>query len=188
MTEPLDIRTRAELRLWYEENHAAAKEMFIPCSRAKDGKPGMLRYLDAVEEALCFGWIDSTTHSKDGVLYQRFSPRRSGGEFSALNWARCQRLERLGLMTDAGRAAIPSDIEQRLIPKADIIAALKADPAVWKNFQSFPPLYRSIRVWNIERSRKRPDEFSRMLSNLIEHTRAGKMYGDWNDGGRLLEL
>ena len=90
-------------------------------------------------------------------------------------------------MTDAGRAVIPADIERRLIPKADIIAALKTDPIVWKNFKSFPPLYQNIRIWNIERSRKNPAVFDRMLSNLIAHTRKGKMYGDWNDGGRLLE-
>lgn len=187
MMEPLHVTTREELRRWYEENHDTAAEMVIPCSRAKVDKPGIIRYLDAVEEALCYGWIDSSTKSIDGVFYQRFSPRRKSGEFSALNWARCQRLEKLGLMTDAGRAVIPADIERRLIPKADIIAALKADPIVWKNFKSFPPLYQSIRIWNIERSRKNPAVFNRMLSNLIAHTRKGKMYGDWNDGGRLLE-
>ena len=90
-------------------------------------------------------------------------------------------------MTDAGRAAIPADIEQRLIPKEDIIAALKANKTVWRNFKSFPPLYQSIRIWNIERIRKNPPVFDRMLANLIEHTRKGEMYGDWNDGGRLLE-
>jgi len=187
MTEPTYITTRAELRHWYEDNFATAKEIVIPCHKAKADRPGVIRYLDAVEEALCFGWIDSRTLSKDGIFYQRFSPRRKGGEFSALNWARCQRLERLGLMTDAGRDAIPSDMEQRLAPKADILSALKADPLVWDHFQSFPPLYQSIRTWNIERSRKHPDVFRRMLGNLIEQTRAGKMYGDWNDGGRLLE-
>lgn len=185
MAEVLSISTRAELRRWYENNHASAKEMVIPCSKAKTDKPGIIRYLDAVEEALCFGWIDSSTYSKDGIFHQRFSPRRKNSEFSALNWARCQRLERLGLMTDAGRAAIPADIEQRLIPKEDIISALKEDPIVWENFRSFPPLYQSIRVWNIERSRKSPELFGRMLARLIEQTRAGKMYGDWNDGGRL---
>jgi len=187
MIEPLFITTRAELRRWYETNSATAKEMVIPCHKAKSDKPGIIRYLDAVEEALCFGWIDSTTCSKDGIFYQRFSPRRKNSEFSALNWARCQRLERLGLMTDAGRAVIPADIVQRLVPKPDIVAALRADSSVWENFQSFPPLYRNIRIWNIERSRKRPEEFGRMLARLIEQTREGKMYGDWTDGGRLLE-
>lgn len=186
MIEPLNISTREELRKWYEANHATAREMLLPCSRARIAKPGIIRYLDAVEEALCFGWIDSATCSRDGVFCQRFSPRRKGGEFSALNYARCQRLERLGLMTEAGRAAIPQGVEQRYIPSKDIVDALKADPQVWENFMNFPPLYRSIRVWNIERTRKHPETFSRMLSNLIAHTRKGEMYGEWNDGGRLL--
>lgn len=186
MIEPFHITTREELCRWYEENHDTAAEMVIPCSKTKDVKPGVVRYLDAVEEALCFGWIDSTTKSVDGVFYQRFSPRRKSSEFSALNWARCKRLEKLGLMTDAGRAAIPADIEKRLMPKEDILAALKADQIVWKNFRSFPQLYQSIRIWNIECSRKNPAVFDRMLANLIDHSRKGEMYGDWNDGGRLL--
>ena len=187
MIEPLHITTRAELRRWYEQNHDSAPEMVLPCHRGKTDKPGIIRYLDAVEEALCFGWIDSSIYTKDGIFHQRFSPRRKTSEFSAQNYARCKRLERLGLMTDAGRAAIPVDIEQRLIPKPDIIAALKADPAVWQNFQSFPPLYQQIRLWNVERRRRYPKEFDTLLRNLIEHTRKGQMYGDWNDGGRLLE-
>ena len=58
---------------------------------------------------------------------------------------------------------------------------------VWQNFQSFPPLYRQIRLWNVERRRRYPKEFDSLLRNLIAHTRKGQMYGDWNDGGRLLE-
>ncbi len=69
MIEPLHITTREELRCWYEENHDTAAEMVVPCSRAKTDKPGIIRYLDAVEEALCFGWIDSSTYTVDGVLY-----------------------------------------------------------------------------------------------------------------------
>ena len=187
MIEPLHITTREELRRWYEQNHDSAPEMVLPCHRGKTDKPGIIRYLDAVEEALCFGWIDSSTKSIDGVFYQRFSPRRKTSEFSAQNYARCKRLERLGLMTDAGRTAIPTDINQRLIPKPDIIAALKADTVVWQNFQSFPLLYQQIRIWNVERRRRYPKEFDTLLHNLIEHTRKGQMYGDWNDGGRLLE-
>ena len=187
MIEPLHITSREELRRWYEQNHDSAPEMVLPCHKGKAERPGIIRYLDAVEEALCFGWIDSSTKSIDGVFHQRFSPRRKSSEFSAQNYARCKRLERLGLMTDAGRAVIPTDIEQRLIPKPDIIAALKADPKVWQNFQSFPPLYRQIRIWNVERRRRYPKEFGTLLHNLIEHTRKGQMYGDWDDGGRLLE-
>ena len=186
MIEPLYITTREQLRCWYEQNHDSAPEMAIACHKGKTERPGIIRYLDAVEEAICFGWIDSSTKSIDGVFYQRFSPRRKSSEFSALNYARCKRLERLGLMTEAGRAAIPADINQRLLPKQDIIAALKADPLVWQNFQSFPPLYQQIRIWNVERRRRYPKEFESILHNLIEKTRKGQMYGDWNDGGRLL--
>jgi uncharacterized protein YdeI (YjbR/CyaY-like superfamily) len=72
-------------------------------------KPDTLPYLDIVEEALCFGWIDSTLKRlPDGRLAQRLSPRRKGSNWTELNRARCKELEERGLMTDAGRAALNS--------------------------------------------------------------------------------
>jgi uncharacterized protein YdeI (YjbR/CyaY-like superfamily) len=71
-------------------------------------KPDTLPYLDIVEEALCFGWIDSTLKKlPDGSLAQRLSPRRKGSHWTDLNLQRCRDLESQGLMTEAGRKAIP---------------------------------------------------------------------------------
>jgi uncharacterized membrane protein YdjX (TVP38/TMEM64 family) len=92
-----------------------------------------LRYGDAVEEALCFGWIDSTVKAGEGVMWRRFSPRRKRSPWTELNKERCRRLERLGLMTDAGRAVLPN---MDFHIDDDVLVALQGDEAVWQNFQT----------------------------------------------------
>ena len=94
----------------------------------KKGKPvekGVFYYIDAVEVALCYGWIDSSQKVIDGVRYQRFSPRRKNSKWTELNKERVRRLEKLGLMTDAGRSVLPNmDVNSYKIDK-DIVNALK---------------------------------------------------------------
>ena len=88
-------------------------------------------YIDAVEEALCFGWIDSTTKRlPDGTTAQRLCPRRPRSVWSELNKERCRRLERLGLMTDAGRAVLPDMSDSGFSIDGDILRELHSDPAV----------------------------------------------------------
>ena len=89
-------------------------------------------YLDAVEEALCFGWIDSTIRMISGKAMQRFSPRRATSGWTELNKERVRRLEKLGLMTDAGRAVLPPMGLKRFNPDKEVVAALKA-ARVWSN-------------------------------------------------------
>ncbi|MBQ2784449.1 MAG: hypothetical protein IJE99_05570 [Alistipes sp.] len=103
----LQCRHRSELRRWFETNHATVRECWVIMSRAKHPEDGVLPYLDVVEEALCFGWIDSTLKRlDDGRLAQRLSPRRRGSHWTELNKQRCEDLERRGLMTNAGREAL----------------------------------------------------------------------------------
>ena len=111
----------------------------------KKGKPAgeaVLYYLDAVEEALCFGWMDSTNRTQDGQTLQRFSPRKKSSPWSELNIERCRRLEKLGLMTNAGRKVLPKMVgmEDFAIDK-DIMEAFRQSPTAWKKFQTFPELY-----------------------------------------------
>lgn len=93
-------------------------------------------------------------------------------------------MEALGLMTDAGRAVIPPD-DFTIIP--EILTALKSDPQVWANFNSFPELYRRIRIDTIQIKKSQPENFRSRLQKFIDNTRAGIMFGDWNDNGRLHE-
>ena len=105
----LEFAQRIQLRQWLMENHASAKECWVVMSRSKNPPAEVLPYLDVVEEALCFGWIDSTLKKlPDGRLAQRLSPRRKKSHWTELNKQRCQELEDRGLMTQAGRDALSS--------------------------------------------------------------------------------
>ncbi|MBP3290570.1 MAG: hypothetical protein J6L75_06325 [Alistipes sp.] len=100
----LHFSSRAQLRRWLEENHSRERVCWVVTSRSKQPQEGVIPYIEVVEEALCFGWIDSTLKRlPDGRLAQRLSPRRRGSHWTELNKQRCAELERRGLMTDAGR-------------------------------------------------------------------------------------
>lgn len=115
ITKLLEFREREELRRWLAANHCQEKECWVATYRRKEKPEGVcLRYLDVVEEALCFGWIDSTCKSMgDGRLAQRLSPRQKRSHWTALNRERCAELERSGLMTDAGRKAWEEGLENK---------------------------------------------------------------------------
>lgn len=100
----LHFATRDELRGWFEENHSTEHCCWVVIYRTKRPEWDAIAYIDVVEEALCFGWIDSTMKRlPDGRLVQRLSPRRKGSHWTELNKQRCANLEKRGLMTDAGR-------------------------------------------------------------------------------------
>lgn len=110
----LEYSDRSQLRAWLEENHSREKECWVVVSRSKTPPAGILPYVDVVEEALCFGWIDSTLKKlPDGRLAQRLSPRRKNSHWTKLNMDRCMDLEDRGLMTPAGRRAYEGIAQQR---------------------------------------------------------------------------
>lgn len=107
VTNLLTFTDRRQLREWFERNHHSERCCWVACNRSKTAKPNTLPYLDIVEEAICFGWIDSTLKKlPDGRLAQRLSPRRKGTHWTELNRQRCHDLERRGLMTEYGREAL----------------------------------------------------------------------------------
>lgn len=183
----LQIKNRSEFREWLSEHSAIEKECWVAVKRGKTSGDDKFYYLDAVEEALCFGWIDSTIRYVNEIAMQRFSPRRKNSPWTELNKERVRRLEKLGLITEAGRAVLPQmDICSFKIDE-DVETALK-QARVWSKFKSFHPLYQRIRAYNIGFSKTRyPDSYKRALAHLIEETKKGNMYGEWNDYGRLLE-
>lgn len=187
----LEAKNREELRQWLEKNHATESECWVVVKRGRPKDDVTFWYVDAVEEALCFGWIDSTTKKcSDDCTVQRLAPRQKRSAWSELNKERCRRMERMGRMTDAGRAVLPDMSEAGFVVDAEILAALKADPVVWANFQRFPSLYQRVRIDTIQVNRRmrRPELFKKRLDKLIENTRKGIMYGEWNDNGRLLAI
>ena len=119
MENVLDIKNRREFRAWLEKNGNTACECWLELKRGRPLDDNSLWYLDAVEEALCFGWIDSTFKKVGGVTLQRFSPRKKNGLWTEKNKERVRRLERLGLMTDAGREVLP-DMNAEFVIDSDI--------------------------------------------------------------------
>lgn len=182
----LDIKSRAELREWLIQNHKTEKECWVVVKRGRPTDDNTFWYIDAVEEALCFGWIDSTTKKiANDVTAQKLCPRKPRSNWSELNKERCRRMERLGLMTDAGRAVLPDMSPNGFIIDKDILQRLQSDPVVWNNFCQFPDLYRRIRIDTIQIKKNQPELFESRLNKFIENTRKGLLYGEWNDNGRL---
>ena len=181
----LHFTVREDLRKWFEEHHSDEKECWIALKRGSVPVEGRIWYLDAVEEALCFGWIDTTNKIVDGVTLQKFSPRAKRSKWSELNKERCRRLEKLGLMTDAGRAVLPDMSESGFVINPEIMDAFQKDPVAWENFISFPSLYQRVRIDTIQRDMKDRGAFERKLRKLIEQSHEGVMFGEWDDYGRL---
>ena len=183
----LNVRSRAEFRAWLSAHAASEDECWVRVRRGRPVDPDTFYYLDAVEEALCFGWIDSTVRSFGGEALQRFSPRKPNSPWTELNKARVRRLEKLGLMTDAGRAVLPPMGKRSFRIDPDVEAALKR-ARVWSAFRRLPPLYQRVRAYNAAFYKDRdPAQYERVLAHLIEATKAGRLYGEWNDYGRLAD-
>ena len=119
----LHLSSRSELRQWLEENHNEEKCCWVVTYRSKcPPEWPAIPYIEVVEEALCFGWIDSTLKRlPDGRLAQRLSPRRLKSHWTQLNMDRCIDLENRGLMTEAGRQAVEKAFEYEIVsPDSEI--------------------------------------------------------------------
>ncbi|MDD5340709.1 MAG: YdeI/OmpD-associated family protein [Candidatus ainarchaeum sp.] len=165
---------------WLTRNHAGAKEVWLVYYRKSSGKP-RIPYNDAVDEALCFGWIDSIVKKVDGERFaQRFTPRRRGSRLSQLNKERIRKLVSEGRMTRAGLAAVSHAFradEEFAFPKR-ILAAIRKDRKAWENFRKLPESYKRIRIAYIEgRRRQGEDVFRSSLRHFIKMTAKGKRFG-----------
>ncbi|ETT72961.1 hypothetical protein C173_12977 [Paenibacillus sp. FSL R7-277] len=182
----LEAATREDLRKWLLVNSTTEGCCWVEVSLKP--LPGTILYLDAVEEALCFGWIDGVKKAAaDSNLVQRLSPRSKRSSWTELNKERVRRLEKLGLMRDEGRRCLPDmDVGAfRIDPLIE--QRLKEDEQVYRHFLAFPALYQRVRIDTIQSYIRQPELFQRRLDKFIENTRVNKMYGQWHDNGRLLE-
>lgn len=185
ITDVLRFTNREDFRQWLTKHADHVSFCWVMLSRKQSGE-GLL-YLDAVEEALCFGWIDGIVKKTvDGELVQRFTPRRKNSNWTELNKERVRRLERLGLMQPSGRQVLPAMQPDAFVIDDVIKTRLQEDPVVHEQFKHFPELYRRIRIDTIQSVRKDPVLYEKRLQTLIEKTKLNQMYGQWNDGGRLL--
>ncbi len=169
--------SRLAWRRWLQKYSKTKKEVWLVYYRKGSGK-SRIAYNDAVEEALCFGWIDSTVRKLDEERFaQRFSPRRPNSPYSQANIERLRRLKAEGRVTDAVLAT-PGTLRSKTprVP-ADIRTALRANKQAWDNFRRFSASYRRIRIAFIEGARDRPAEFRKRLEYFVRMTEKGRQFG-----------
>lgn len=173
----LSAADRATWRRWLTANYQTKEEIWLHYHRARTGKP-RVAYNDAVEEALCFGWIDSIVKSIDEDRYaQRFTPRRARSRYSQTNKERLRRLIDQGQVMPEVTVQVTDILDEPFIVPPDIEAALRADPGVWQNFTAYADAYQRIRIAYVDSARNRRDEFDKRLANLLRKTAADTQFG-----------
>ena len=166
---------RAEWRRWLLENFETESEIWFVFPTKASGESA-LSYNDAVEEALCFGWIDSTNKYLDSThSARRFTPRKKGSPYSRPNVERLIWLEKMGMLHPLVRDDVLPLIRAPYVFSEDILEEIKADEAAWKNYEKFSESYKRIRIAYIDAARSRPEEFRKRLDSFIKKTRDGKM-------------
>ncbi|HYP28667.1 MAG TPA: YdeI/OmpD-associated family protein [Blastocatellia bacterium] len=182
VSRTLYVTDRADWRDWLENNHAIESEVWLVYYKKHSGR-ARIPYDDAVEEALCFGWIDSIVKRIDDRKYvQRFTPRKRNSRWSDLNKKRVKKLIQEGRMTEAGLARISEEVlaegprSGTGAAKTDVEVpqyfkeALKVDKRAWENFNNLAPSYRRQYVQWVgdakreETRRKRLEEARQLLS------------------------
>lgn len=183
--EPVFFATPAAFRAWLDANHATARELWVGFHRKGSGRPS-ITWPESVAEALCVGWIDGVRRSVDDERYTiRFSPRKAGSTWSAVNIALMERLLAEGRVHEPGRRAF----ERRTTARSRIYAyeqdhgavALDADSerrfhshrAAWAYFQARPASYRKTAIWRVM-SAKRPETRAKRLAELIACSAEGR--------------
>jgi uncharacterized protein YdeI (YjbR/CyaY-like superfamily) len=180
--KPIFFESPQEFYDWLEEHHETEDEVYVGFYKQHTGKRAM-SWSEAVDQALCFGWIDSRADKIDDDRYmQRFTRRRPGSNWSKINVEKVARLEEAGLMRPAGRAAFARRSEDKTgvysFEQEDAMfppeyeERLRANPAAAEYFDAKPPWYRRTATrWIV--SAKREETRERRLAQLIEDSAAG---------------
>lgn len=169
------FKHREEWRKWLEAYFREKDEIWLIYPKKISDKP-RIPYNDAVEEALCFGWIDSIYKKWDQESsVQRFTPRKKGSRYSQANkerlrWLRSQNMIHPDCMDEVDRI-----LRQTFDFPNDIITTIKQNHTAWQFLQATSGSYQRIRIAYIESARKRPEEFEKRLKNLIKHCQDGKL-------------
>ena len=187
MADMIFFATRDEFRRWLEQHHDTESELLVGFYKKSSARPS-ITWPEAVEEALCFGWIDGIRKSIDAEsYYNRFTPRRRGSIWSKVNVRKVEELIASGRMHPAGlrafeerdpekteRYSFERDKAPELTPELE--AQFQANPTAWSYFQSQPPGYRRTALWWVV-SAKREDTRQRRLQSLIADSEAGRRIG-----------
>jgi len=181
--KPRYFKSQAEFRAWLAKHHATERELWVGFYRKASGKKG-LAYLEAVDEALCFGWIDGIMKRVgDDSFMHRFTPRTKKSSWSVTNTKRVAALTRLGVMAPAGLEAFRvrdrtrSGIYLYELPPRELDAEyerrFKASPRAWTFFQAQPPGYRRL-VTQWIMTAKKEETRAKRLEAVIGASAQGK--------------
>jgi uncharacterized protein YdeI (YjbR/CyaY-like superfamily) len=182
--DPAYFATADEWRAWLAEHHDTAPELWVGFHKKASGRPS-ITWPEAVDQALCFGWIDGVRKSVDDGRYAiRFTPRRRNSIWSKINVGRVEELTRRGLMHVAGLAAYQASAraksgvysyEQRKGAKLPepMERRFKRNPKGWRFFRAQPPGYRRTAAWWVT-SAKKEETRQRRLAILIEDSAHGR--------------
>lgn len=177
ITQILYVTHPEEWREWLEAHYKTEREIWLVYYKKHTGKL-RIEYNDAVEQALCFGWIDSNLKKLDEERsVQRFSPRKPKSVYSQANIERLRYLVSQEMVVDEVLESLGDVLEQEFIFPPDILDAIKADAKAWENYQAFSEPYKRIRVAFIEGARNRPEEFQKRLNYFIKTARENKLIG-----------
>jgi len=183
LKKTLYVTNKKDWYLWLSKNHNSEKEIWLIYYKKSSGKP-RIAYADALDEALCFGWIDSTVKSIDDEKYaQRFTPRRKGSILSQTNKERVRKLISEKRMTQFGLDAIAhtfdskTDVPEDFIIPTEILNAIKKNKEAWINFQKLPENYKRLRIAYIGHRRENKQEFEKRLNYFIKMTSKNKLFG-----------
>jgi len=177
VTKKVYMRTRTDWRNWLKKNYKSEKEIWLVFQNKSSSKTG-ITYEVAVEEALCFGWIDSIVKKteKDSRV-QRFTPRNPKSNYSQLNKERLKRLlKRKKVIASVRKTLGDLENEKFIFPK-DILNKIKKNKDAWNNYQKFSEAYKRIRIAFIDGGRQRPEVFKQRLDYFIKMTAQNKQYG-----------
>jgi uncharacterized protein YdeI (YjbR/CyaY-like superfamily) len=173
-------KTRNDWRRWLARNASSASEIWLLFSK-KSAKVRCVSYAEAVEEALCFGWIDSIVKSVDERTYaQKFTPRKPASRWSQSNVQRVKKMIAARRMTPKGLAAF-ADHHKYLAPQAPnrLPAALqrqfRAARQAWENFERFPPGYKRVTIAWVASAKKRETQVRRLERLIASATRNERM-------------
>ena len=173
----LYVTNSKDWRAWLKEHYRSEKEVWLIYYKRESGKP-RIPYNDAVEEALCFGWIDSTVKSMDTERFaQKFSPRNPKSGYSQANKERLRALVQQGRVSKELLPSIEEVLAEKFVIPRDILKAIKTNKEAWNNFRNFSDAYKRIRVAFIDSARNRPEEFQKRLNYFIKMTEKNKQFG-----------
>lgn len=172
-------KSRAEWRSWLEAHHATESEVWVRYEKQHTGRRA-LTWAEAVQEAICFGWIDTTVKRENEVSYiQRFTPRKKGSKWSAINQRYAKQLIADGQMTGAGLAVIDWTPPKKRIDKLpkELERELKKDKAAWKNFQALAPGYQLQYIRYIGEAKQEATRLRRLAQSIAWLRDNKKKYG-----------